>query len=709
MTATRGHSQATRILAIVDLNGPAQEWAASILSLTRSGAEVLVLAGSQVTRARRLLVDMPVQVEGWPLSQAIEHLAAGAWQVGLIVTAPTILPPDPFAACETIFGRDPRIATVSFFSNDASYLSFPRSHRPSAVMEPGWDEARLTARLRELHPVGQWVPIPLPAGGAVMVSVAAVRALGPWEDTEFGGALSVVDFAATAARRGLRNVLDPRTFVTRPATAVSTTVDPLADPEARGWVEIRHPQAYALYDAEHTAQGTPLEQVATAARCGALGMRVLMECDVLGPRETGTQVALLATVDALAHHPLVRELLVGVPHGTIPDYAWETLTQQGVTVVNSSGYEFAGVTDVDILYRPYQPQGDLPYAQWRTVSRRIVASVLDLIAYDNGAYHATPHSWLEYRASIRSAVASLDAVVAISHDTAAALQAAELPISPDRLSVVALGADHLTVDADEQCPALLAELGVATEPFLFVLGAAYAHKNRDLAIKAWRLLRERGHALNLVLAGVVMGGGSSRNDEALLLASGDQPIILPDVERAERAWLYRHAAAVLYPTSAEGFGLIPFEAASFGRPCAFVPFGPLQEFLAGVGGEAADWSPEAFADAVEHLLTHPDDATAQVARIQARGADLTWRRTAAGLVEVFLSTLRLPQVASSEFVNSNAELRADVARTQQEADRAHAIEAENAALKSRLKALSPLVRAGGFLKGLTRKSEGERP
>lgn len=117
-------------------------------------------------------------------------------------------------------------------------------------------------------------------------------------------------------------------------------------------------------------------------------------------------------------------------------------------------------------------------------------------------------------------------------------------------------------------------------------------------------------------------------------------------------------------------------------------------------------SPEAFADAVQHLLTHPDEADAQVANIQARGADLTWQRTAAGLVEVFLSTLRLPQVASSEFVNENAELRADLARTQREAERAQAIEAENAALKSRLKALSPLVRAGGFLKGLTRKSEG---
>ena len=112
MTATRGLSQATRILAIVDVNAPVQEWAASILSLTRSGAEVLVLAGSQVSRARRLLADMPVQVEGWTLSQAVEHLAAGAWQLGLIVTAPTILPPDPFAGCETIFGRDPRIASV---------------------------------------------------------------------------------------------------------------------------------------------------------------------------------------------------------------------------------------------------------------------------------------------------------------------------------------------------------------------------------------------------------------------------------------------------------------------------------------------------------------------------------------------------------------------------------------------------------------------
>ena len=58
------------------------------------------------------------------------------------------------------------------------------------------------------------------------------------------------------------------------------------------------------------------------------------------------------------------------------------------------------------------------------------------------------------------------------------------------------------------------------------------------------------------------------------MSGGLTPTVLSEVEPAERNWLLANAACVLYPTSAEGFGLLPFEAASFGTPCVHVAFGP---------------------------------------------------------------------------------------------------------------------------------------
>ena len=92
------------------------------------------------------------------------------------------------------------------------------------------------------------------------------------------------------------------------------------------------------------------------------------------------------------------------------------------------------------------------------------------------------------------------------------------------------------------------------------------------------------------------------------------------VTPSAKRWLLKHAEAVLYPTSSEGFGLVPFEAAAFDTPTAFVLFGPLREMLPQVDACVA-WQVRAFADHVFRLVSNP---AAQVSQIRAAGAALTW-------------------------------------------------------------------------------------
>src|SRR5207248_7632279 len=110
----------------------------------------------------------------------------------------------------------------------------------------------------------------------------------------------------------------------------------------------------------------------------------------------------------------------------------------------------------------------------------------------------------------------------------------------------------------------------------------------------------------------------------------------------ERNWLLRHASLVIYPTSAEGFGLIPFEAARFGTPSVYVSFGPLAE----IGGDqpvtARNWSAGSLADAAEHLLSDPALEARQVQACLATGSAFTWSRAAGELAAAYRALLARP-------------------------------------------------------------------
>ena len=206
--------------------------------------------------------------------------------------------------------------------------------------------------------------------------------------------------------------------------------------------------------------------------------------------------------------------------------------------------------------------------------------------------------------------ADADAVVVISEDVKVQAEMERLPIDPQRLHAIPFGTEHLTGNEPTEMPRELAARGFVEGQFILCLGTDYAHKNRDIAMAVSRGLRERGHSHALVMAGPTVPYGSSRLSEANLKLHHRETLesavfLLPDLPSAERNWLVRHADLVLYPSSAEGFGLVPFEAARFGTPTLFTRFGPLQELAPDIPVSADDWSPETLAEAADSLLSDP--------------------------------------------------------------------------------------------------------
>ena len=118
--------------------------------------------------------------------------------------------------------------------------------------------------------------------------------------------------------------------------------------------------------------------------------------------------------------------------------------------------------------------------------------------------------------------------------------------------------------------------------------------------------------------------------------------VIPDVSSAERNWLLKHAELVLYPTSAEGFGLVPHEAAAFGTPTVMVPFGPLGERLPNLPVAPEDWEVKTLADACLHVMSDPAVAQAQVEALMLDESKYDWAAAAEATVKAYQSLLARP-------------------------------------------------------------------
>jgi glycosyltransferase involved in cell wall biosynthesis len=571
--------------------------------------------------------------------------AAGAGPL-VVVGEPALVPPSLLDRAIAFLNDDERIATVSFFSNSAGPLSFPFHHQPLPLPVRGHDATSLTQVLRATSPLPGPVPISAAAGPLVIISAGVLAILHTVADPPDGGFTAWLrEVSGQARRRGLATVLDAATYVLR-AEDLSDEAERSGVSDAdRRWLNERDGYLAALEAEETASESSPLELAFTTARAKVVGVEILVDGSSLGPLETGTQVGLLALAEALAAREDVSGLTITLA-ADVPSYVRRLQANPKVRfALAPPGADIGHLGRHDIGYRPIQPDHGFDLDSFETVCRRTVVNVLDLIAYEIGTYHSSPQAWLDYRSTLAGKLAAVDGVTTISRDVKNQLLQFRLPVEPDRVFPVPYGTEHLRGAQPMDQPQALAGAGMLTRPFIVCLGTNYSHKNRDLARLGHVELTRRGHDIDLVLVGAVVPYGSSRVDEAV--ASRQQltrgcVLSLPDVSSAERNWLLRHASAVVYPTSAEGFGLVPFEAATFGTPTVHVAFGPLREIGGAAPVAAADWRPSSLADALERLLLDPALAQRQVEHVRSTGEAYSWATTAETLVGVFRDLLAVP-------------------------------------------------------------------
>lgn len=629
------------VVAALFAGGPAGPLVATVASLRRAHPGLAVVAGGPDVAELAALVELGASaVEATSASDLVNLVSAGHGGHVLLVHDAALFPTGALDRALAAVEEDMRVSTVSFLCNAAAFLSFPYRNQPVSHQVGSFDEESITRRLRHTSPDQAPAPVAFPAGPAVLLSAFALSAAGPLADVAPHRAdVAVADFGLRARHKGFLDVVDPATFVSRPYD-LGPVADPWLEPDEHRWLVARHPYAAWMLDEELVSDRSPLATVHAAARAKVLGLRVLIDGSCLGTKEMGTQVQTTSLVAALSRRPDVEKVCVALV-SDIPRYARAVLAHPKVEACLTPGTDVSGFGPVDIAHRPFQPV-EVVHPSWFKAAARTVVTIQDLTSYHVGAYHESAEEWNATRHAMQHVTAAADGVVVISHDVRAHVALERLPVDAERVFVVQNGTDHLRGDEASAVPAELLARGFLAGRFALVLGTNYAHKNREIAIDVVGELRRRGHDLSLVLAGAAVPYGSSRVAEAVRSAGRDDVFSIPDVTSEERNWLLHHADVVLYPTSAEGFGLVPYEAARFGTPTVLVPFGPLGE----VGGDlpvaAADWSAASLADAAERLLADPATARAQVAAALASGQDFTWDATAAKLVEVYRALLAAP-------------------------------------------------------------------
>jgi glycosyltransferase involved in cell wall biosynthesis len=248
------------------------------------------------------------------------------------------------------------------------------------------------------------------------------------------------------------------------------------------------------------------------------------------------------------------------------------------------------------------------YSDWMYPPQR--AGVRATTIYDLIPQHfpdwVAPRTRRMHGRKYRNAADTCDVVFAISRYTADDV-AETLGITRDRIRVAYPGVDERFRPEGES-----RDLGT---PYVLGVATVEPRKNLDVLLDAFALVRERRPDLQLAFAGPSgWGAGDGPRGEGVRWLG-----FVPDDELPA---LYRGAAASVYPSRFEGFGIPIVESMACGTPVVSSAHPSLDEASGDAALRADPSSPEAFADGIERALAGSDEL---VPKGVAHASRFTWR------------------------------------------------------------------------------------
>ena len=342
-------------------------------------------------------------------------------------------------------------------------------------------------------------------------------------------------------------------------------------------------------------------------------LRIAFDLSATRLGQAGVARAALQLADALDDRSDVEVLRIGV--GSTPaagstarralalrlDLAWATRGARAEAAARAA----------DVLHLPL-PRGPLTPGRPPTV-----VTVHDLAVVHHPETLSRWNRTYTQR-TLPRVLAAADAIIAVSHDTAADV-AAFAPAAADRIHVIPNGVDAFWSAPGEAAPSAL--------PYVLAVGTPEPRKNLQRLVDAMRLRRERGSEEELVHVGAAGWGDVRLPDEPWLRRAGR-------VSDAELRALYRGAAAVAIPSLHEGSGLAALEAFAAGTPVVAASTGALPETCGDAAVMVDPLDIESIAAGIDEAI---DRRAALIAAGRQRAAQATWAAAAERCTTLYAS------------------------------------------------------------------------
>lgn len=209
-----------------------------------------------------------------------------------------------------------------------------------------------------------------------------------------------------------------------------------------------------------------------------------------------------------------------------------------------------------------------------------------------------------------------------------------LSLPEERVHVVPNGyeRDVFSPDVIPMDAASLAARGISGA-FLLYTGGFTRRKNVRALLEAWRLIASRFPDLSLVLA-----GPPGPLNAVLAHTPAPRVVAAGYLERDLLPQILKAAAALVYPSIYEGFGLPPLEAMALGVPVVAVRAGAVPEVKGDCAVLASDGSAESLADAMQSLLDNPALAASLRQRGPGQANRFSWEEHAQSVLHVYRET-----------------------------------------------------------------------
>lgn len=336
---------------------------------------------------------------------------------------------------------------------------------------------------------------------------------------------------------------------------------------------------------------------------------------------------------ALSRHPDVRARIVAPLHinGYLRDAEMNNLRlgqfvhrlpRTGLLISATSGALFRPLCRVmrpDVVHETY-------YSTKATCGLRVprVLTVYDMIheIFPEGFAPNDPTSRRK-----ASAVKRVDHVLCISESTRRdLLERHGLP--EDRVSVT-----HLACNALPEAGPDVREL-VGDGAYLLYVGARSHYKNFYGLLEAYAASAWLQGNFRLVCFG---GGALTVGERSRMRGLGVPEVSVVQVGGGDErlASLYRNAAAFVYPSLYEGFGIPPLEAMSAGCPVVCSQTSSIPEVVGDAGEYFDPRQTDSIRSAIERVLQSSEYRQTLIERGQVRQQQFTWKRCATETLDVY--------------------------------------------------------------------------